>query len=194
MRAPLVDFLPPDYRARRLRKRLLATRGLVVVILLAGMIAASALAANRERSLNRELNGMLAKHEIAKERIRQIEELDRKKAELQQRLGVLSAILRRTRGSAVLDSIAKSSPESISLTKVECHQRDAATKPETEVTIEGRCPHNEDIADIMRALSAQPLLYDVQLKFSEDEDATHATKKFVITARAPGQVELGEGG
>ncbi len=191
MDVPRVDFLPPEYHALRRRRRLLATRGGVAVVLLLGMVVASFAAAARERALERELDQILSKYELARDRIRQMQELDNKRNELSRRMDVLSDVLRRTRASVMLDAVAKASPPSVCLTKVECHQRDNAASPEIEITIEGRCLENEDVSKLVKALSANPLMSDVAPIFTEDEDATRTAKKFLVSARAPGLVALG---
>jgi Tfp pilus assembly protein PilN len=183
--AVAVDFLPPDYRDRRLRRRAWVTYGTVAVVLLLAMVFAWYGVDRRRGALSVELEAARSAHDRSKNRIAQVEQLDLKKDELSQRLSVLRDVLARTRGALVLNAVAASAPESTLITRIDLRVSEAGDVPRIEITIEGRCSDHLDVANLLRALDAQPLLSDVRMVLSEEIDAFTAGKKFVVTARSP---------
>jgi Tfp pilus assembly protein PilN len=181
-----VDFLPPDYRERRSRRRIWIMRGSVTVALALGMVFASVNVTKRSARLDAELTRIKQRYEQARIRIAQVEQLDRQKEELSRRLGILRDVVVRARGSLVLEAVGSSCPESARLTKVDLRVNTTGPAPEVDVTIEGRCPDHLDVANLLSCLSEKPLLSNVRMVLSENVDALGADKKFVITAKSPG--------
>ncbi|MBI4880908.1 MAG: PilN domain-containing protein [Planctomycetes bacterium] len=191
MSVPLVDFLPPEHRERRSRRRVWMLRAGLSAALVVGMAFAALHVERKSRFLDGELARIREHYERSRTRIAQVEELDRQKEELARRLGILKEVIVQARGSLVLDAVGSSCPERACLTKVDLRVNAARAAPELDVTIEGRCPDHLDVANLLTALSKKPLLSNVSMVFSEDVDAAGREaagqeKKFVITAKSPG--------
>jgi Tfp pilus assembly protein PilN len=131
-----------------------------------------------------------ARHAELTNRIAQVETLTQKKDDLSRRLSVLKEILVRARGGRVLESVGASCPASTLLTKVDVRLNSTGPVPVIDLTIEGRCPDDESVANLLDALQSKPLLSEVQLVLSENLDAVRSEKKFVVTAQSPGQLSL----
>jgi Tfp pilus assembly protein PilN len=187
-----VDFLPPDYRDRRSRRRASVTYVSVVAVLALAMAFAWYGVDRRRGTLATELEGARSAYDQVKTRIAQVEQLDMKKDELARRLSVLRDVLARTRGALVLNAVAASAPESTLITRIDMRVSESGDVPRIEITIEGRCSDHLDVANLLRALEAQPLLTDVRMVLSEDVDSRGTGKKFVVTARSPALLERPE--
>lgn len=186
MKCDAVNFLPPGYTARRVRRRMWLTRGTIMLLLFLGLASTSWVVENKRRSLRRQLDVVELTYEDARNRIAQVEQLDRKKQDLERRLSVLADVLKRARGSLVLESIASAVPEHVALTKVEFRMQGGGSAPAVEITVEGRCADHLEVVAFQERLNAEPLMEDVRIVLSEDADAEQETKKFVLTARAKG--------
>ncbi len=186
MSVPLVDFLPPEHRERRSRRRVWLLRAGLSAVLILSMVLTALHVQRKHRILDGELARISQHYEHARTRIAQVEQLDRQKEELARRLGILKEVVVQARGSLVLDAVGSSCPERACLTKLDLRVNAAQLLPEVEVSIEGLCPDHLDVANLLTALSQKPLLADVRMVFSEDVDAASQDKKFVITAKSPG--------
>lgn len=184
-----VDFLPPDYRERRTRKRVWIVRAVLAVVLAASMAAGSVALERRRDMLAGQLALVGEKHELARARIAQVEELDRQKEELARRLSVLKDVLARARGSLVFEAVGRSCGESVRLTRVDVRVQTKGLEPAFELTIEGLCQNDGDVARLLEELKRQPLVSRARMVFSEDEGGRGvARKKFGIAAASEGRL------
>ncbi len=185
-----VDFLPPDYRERRTRKRVWVTRSILAAVLVGSMVAGSVALEGRREALAAQLASVSEAHESARARIGQVEELDRQKETLARRLSVLKDVLARARGSLVLEAIGRSCAEEVRLTKVDVRVQSKGIEPTLELTIEGVSPSDGKVAELLEALQAQPLVRRASMVFSEDEGSGGVRrKKFGIAAGSPARLD-----
>jgi len=183
-----VDFLPPDYRERRSRKRIWIIRGSLAVALVLSMAAGSIGLEGRKSSLEQRLSAVMATHDTARARIAQVEELDRRKEELSRRLSVLEDVLARARGSLVLEAIGRSCGEQLRFTEVDVRVNSQGLEPTVELTISGLCASDGEVAALLEALRNEPLVGSARMVFSEDAGPSTTEKKFVISARSPARL------
>ncbi|MFH0945826.1 MAG: hypothetical protein V2A76_11560 [Planctomycetota bacterium] len=183
-----VDFLPPDYRERKSRRRVWIVRGAMTVAVLCGM-AGAMISTNRKASgLDLRLAVINRQREESRSRITQVEQLTRRKEDLSRRLGVLKDVLARARGALVFEAVGASCTDTTLLTNFNMRIDTASTRPEVVVTIEGRCPDHMDVANLQSRLGRDPLLNNVNVVLSEKAASGDSRIKFVMTARSPGLV------
>lgn len=183
-----VDFLPPSYKERRSRRRTWLVRGGVVLILAVAMSGASFAVHRKSERLGGELDTISSERDRTRNRIAQVEQLDKKKQELARRLGVLEEILSRARGSLVLDSVSRSCGESVMLNKVNLRLDTKEARPFVQISIEGFCSDHLDVANLQGSLADELLLHDVNVVLSEKVSTSDQRIKFVVTARSPGEL------
>ncbi len=181
-----VDFLPPEFRERRIRRRQWIERVVMAGVVVTAMLAATMVISRKRSRIDVTLEAVEARYADLKSRIAQVETLTRKKDDLSRRLTVLKDILVRARGGRVLEAIGASCTNATLLTKVDVRMNSTGATPVIDLTIEGRCPDDENVANFLDALEAKPLLAAVNLVLSENVDAIRSEKKFVVTAQSPG--------
>lgn len=183
-----IDFLPPNFREKRSRRRVWIVRGTLTVAVLCGMVGALIATNRKASSLDVRLAAIDRQREQARSRIAQVEQLTRRKEELSRRLGVLKDVLARARGALIFEAVGASCTETTHLSKFSMRIDTAKTQPEVAVTIEGRCPGHMDVANLQSRLGRDPLLGDVNVVLSEKADSGDSKIKFVMTARSPGLI------
>jgi Tfp pilus assembly protein PilN len=189
MKSPIdVDFLPPGWRARRARRRAIASRAGVAVALLVALTCAEAALLYRRSGLAERLADVQARFDAARGRIGEVEELDRKKQELTSRLAVLGDVLRRTRGAVLVSTVTAAAPEGVVLHKLDYQVDDVEGVPSAQLSIHGTCATHVDVADFFDALDQARGLEQVRMVYSEEKDLK-GDKEFVLVARAPGELD-----
>lgn len=135
--------------------------------------------------------------EIAKlaEDVKKVDEMEKFKAELEKKLGVIANLRARKSGPAhVLDELALAAPEKLQLTRV--------TEDSGSVTILGSAVSNEIISQFLRALEAsayfeQVYLQNIEAAETAKNSATSSivVKEFSLTAKlANPEIEALEAG
>lgn len=180
-----VDFLPPEWRERRSRRRLWAYRAGLTALLALVLGAGSWAVGRRLDTLERTLVEVRQRRDAVQSRIAQVERLDRKKTELERRLNVLADVLARTRGGVLLAAVGAAVPQEVRLRRLDVRAKLRADPPVVDVSIEGRCPDDLAVADFLSRLSRHPLFEEARMVLSEDVDSHSNEKKFVIAAHAP---------
>jgi Tfp pilus assembly protein PilN len=184
-----VDFLPPDWRAKRARRRHALTRSAVAGFVALVLIAVHAHALSQHSRLNDDLSLVEAEYSRARDRIQRVEELDRKKQELKRRLEQLKDILKRSHGAAIAAAISQSVPDTLALKKLEFHVSEMAGIPVYEVSILGLSPDNRTPLDFSDEMAKRrPLLTLVRVPSVKEHDAG-SRREFVVTAIAPGLLD-----
>ena len=130
---------------------------------------------------NTRLEGEIAK---LAEDVKKVDEMEKFKAELEKKLGVIANLRARKSGPAhVLDELALAAPEKLQLTKV--------AESAGSVTILGTAVSNEIISQFLRALEASAYFEQVYLQNIEATDSARAgatsssivVKEFSLTAK-----------
>lgn len=184
-----VDFLPPDWRAKRARRRHALTRSAVAGFVALILIAVHVHSLSQHARLNDELSLVEAEYSRARDRIGRVEELDRKKQELKRRLDQLKDVLKRSHGAAIAAAISQSVPNSLALKKLEFHVSEIAGIPVYEVSILGLSPDNGTPLDFSDEMAKRrPLLTLVRVPSVKEHDAG-GRREFVVTAIAPGMLD-----
>lgn len=191
MTLPAVDFLPPAFRERRLRRRAWATRAVLsgVLVLIAG--GASFAVGRQSDRMAARLEETRRKYDLARGRIAQVEQLDRKKQELSQRLEVLKDVLARARGARTVAALGVACPDEVVLEKVAVRVDESGVRPHVELTIEGRAERVDAVMNLIDRLEEVLEPEWVHLVESADLATRDALKAFIVIARLPGLVPVG---
>jgi len=181
-----IDFLPPEWRARRAKRRSMLSRLGVTSILLVAIAAAQIWLVQRDIALADEMRSVDTEHARARSRIGEVEELDRRKGDLAQRLDLLKDVLKRARGAEIVAAIGRSAPDSVVLEFIDFHVNDELNgTPAIELNIRGTCTAHESAVHFADTLALEPAIASARL-VSSQATAVAGTKEFVITGLAPG--------
>jgi Tfp pilus assembly protein PilN len=184
-----VDFLPPSWRARReVRRSFLSRVGAFTVVLLL-IAGAQTWIVHQRLELDRKLQEVEIEHARARNRIAEVEELDRKKNELATRLDLLKDVLKRARGAEVVAAAGRAaSPRGLALDSIKFVVTEGDGVPELEMTVSGTCLSHDEAVAFTDALAQSGALDSARLVHSE-ETAVPELKEFVVTAHATGLLE-----
>lgn len=181
-----VDFLPPDYRDHRARRRTrLAALGLAGMLAL-GLCTATLALKDKQRTLATELAAVRAEFERSRSRIAEVDHLEQNKLMLEQRMLVLKDVLARARGGAQLRAIVNACPRGIALNKVVIQRDEAGVKPEFAIAIEGLGTDQPTVYAFLGSLQDDELLSRVLLEKCENVADGDTHQQFTIVARAAG--------
>lgn len=185
-----VDFLPPSWRARReVRRSFLSRVGAFTVVLLL-IAGAQTWIVHQRLELDRKLQEVEIEHARARNRIAEVEELDRKKNELATRLDLLKDVLKRARGAEVVAAAGRAaSPRGLALDSIKFVVTEGDGVPELEMTVSGTCLSHDEAVAFTDALAQSGALDSARLVHSE-ETSVPELKEFVVTARATGLLEV----
>lgn len=182
-----VDFLPPSWRAKREVRRSFLSRVGIFAILLVVIAGAQAWLVHQRLELDRQLQSVEIEHSRARNRIAEVEELDRRKNELAARLELLKDVLKRARGAEVVASAGRAAAaRNVTLDTIKFGVvTEASGMPELELTITGTSVSHDEAVAFTDVLSSSFALDSARLVRSE-ETANPGLKEFVVTARASG--------
>lgn len=182
----VVDFLPPDYRDLRARRRTrLAALGLAGLLAL-GLCTATLALKEKQRDLTTELAAVRAEFDRSRSRIAEVDHLEQNKLMLEQRMLVLKDVLARARGGAQLRAIVNACPRGIALNKVVIQRDEAGVKPEFAIAIDGLGIDQPTVYAFLGRLQQDELLSRVLLEKCENVADGDSHQQFTIVARAAG--------
>lgn len=181
-----VDFLPPDYRDLRARRRTrLAAFGLAGLLAL-GLCTTTLALKEQQRGLAVEVAAVRAEFDRSRSRIAEVDDLEQNKLLLEQRLVVLKDVLARARGGAQLRAIVNACPRGVALNKVIVQRDEAGVKPEFSIAIDGLGVDQPTVYAFLGRLQENDQLSRVLLEKCENVADGDTHQQFTIVARAAG--------
>jgi type IV pilus assembly protein PilN len=156
-------------------QRALVILGVVVTVLI--MIVPYLAQQRRIRRLDRDINETQRQLDRYNEQVKEVEQLDKLKADLETKLRIIEELNKKRVGpQRVLDDLSVATPEKLWL--IELSEAGGHTK------IVGLALDNETIADFMRRLQKSPYFFAVDLEETTEskEEALAGFKRFSIKA------------
>ena len=203
MQAPnQLSFLPEDYLLNQQRRRTNVICAGLFVVILAAVALAFASADQMLRRTEHQHAELERRYATAANRIRQVRDVQKKQQTLARQAELTSGLLERVPRSNLLAVLTNALPGGATLTDIDLVTRRVAQprvarppvrpplkaapvpmKREVIVRINGRSEDDARVAAYLRALDASPMLKDVNLLLTQEEQRDgQAGRKFGIEA------------
>lgn len=195
---PDMSFLPEDYVEKRAQRRANVICVTLFVVVVSGVLGAFYVGGRQQSVVKAQLDEINQRFADAEQRLIQLDELEKRKAQMMRKAKLTGALLERLPRSLVLSQLINNMPTSVSLLELELEtsvvkksssiQRSALDKhkantkkaaegeadmPEvkpTQVSVNliGVATTDVDVAQYMTDLKNSPLFLSVNLGFSEE--------------------------
>jgi len=179
-----INLLPSKEAQRAFnRRQQLAVAGLSLALALLMMVIPYSLHARRLAQLDRDISQLTAEIDRYDSQVREVRDLEHKRAELEAKLKVIDDLKQKRIGPVhILDDLSGAAPEKLWLVDFSDNNGVA--------TITGMALDNQTVADFMTALEKSPYFYEVDLVESAKSESAHggpgATpmvfEKFIVKA------------
>ena len=217
---PDMSFLPEDYLEKRAQRRANVICVTLFVIVVAGVLGAFYVGGRQQSEVKAQLDDVNRRFAEAEQRLIQLDELEKRKAQMMRKAKLTGALLERLPRSLVLSQLINNMPTSVSLLELELEtsvvnrsaslartsldqakakKKNAKAEPDgpeikpTQVAVNlvGVATTDVEVAQYMADLKSSPLFLSVNLGFSEEIKINDvAMRKFRIETIVNQDIDL----